>query len=151
MSNYGDLIHEAIHAVLYDHLWAPVTTEHRSGGETGFVRVTDADPGSAVKPTGLLIDQASASFETDSRHGLSLKTDRKEWIWDAVLKFQGHVSVEEVEISLENPIIVSRAVSALPRQITIQLLDATYQSPARQQSTSGSKILFRFSVTLSPL
>ncbi|KKM64759.1 hypothetical protein LCGC14_1498140 [marine sediment metagenome] len=148
MVNYGDLIHEAIHAVLYDHDWPSITTNHRVAPEVGFVRASGP---ATEKPTAILIDQANSTFEDAGRHGRALLTDRTDWIWDAKAAFAGHVSVEELEILLQSPIIIARDVSGLPRQVTIRLLDAAYQSPARQQSTSGSKVQFRFSATLSPL
>ncbi len=148
MANYGDLIHEAIHAVIYDHNWLTITTAHRSSPEVGFVRVSGP---STEKPTAILIDQATSSFEDDDLHGRALLTDRTDWIWEAKAAFAGHVSVEELEILLQSPILIARDISGLPRQITIRLLDAAYQSPARQQSTSGSKVQFRFSATLSRL
>ena len=146
--NYGDLIHEAIHAVLYDHDWLTVTTAHRASPEVGYVRVSGP---ATEKPTAILIDQATASFEDDGAHGRAQVTDRVDWIWEAKAAFAGHVSVEELEVQLQSPIIIGRTVSGLERQITIRLQDAVYQSPARQQSTSGSKVQFRFSATLSRL
>ncbi len=148
MSNYGDLIHEAIHAVMYDHDWLSITTAHRTAPEVGYVRASGP---ATEKPTAILIDQATSSFEDSESHRRSLLTDRTDWIWDAKAAFAGHVSVEELEIQLQSPIIIGRDISGLPRQITIRLQDAVYQSPARQQSTSGSKVQFRFSATLSPL
>ena len=146
--NYGDLIHEAIHAVISDHDWLSITMAHRASPEVGFIRASGP---ATEKPTAILIDQASSAFEDAERHGRDLLTDRRNWIWDARAAFAGHVSVEELEILLQSPIIISREISGLPRHITIHLVEATYQSPVRQQSTSGSKIQFRFSVILSPL
>lgn len=148
MTNYGDEIHEAIHAAIYDHDWLTITTAHRTSPEVGYVRVSGP---ATEKPTAILIDQATSTFDDADRHGRAALTDRTEWEWEAKAAFAGHVSVEELEITLQSPIVISRAASGLPRQITIKLEAATYQSPARQQSTSGSKVQFRFSATLSPL
>ena len=146
--NYGDLIHEAIHAVIYDHDWLTISTVHRTAPEIGYVRVSGP---ATEKPTAIIIDQATSTFADAENHGRALLTDRTDWEWEAKAAFAGHVSVEELEISLQDPIIIDRATSGLPRQVTIKLESAVYQSPARQQSTSGSKVQFRFSATLSPL
>ncbi len=100
-----------------------------------------------VKPGSVGTNEISCSWLIDARHGRRQIRERENWRWEAQVKFKSEVTsyVAEEAWSLK-PLVLPRSGSL--RQVTLELVNATYEHPVRQEPHNGSRITFTFEARL---
>lgn len=101
-------------------------------------------------PASALANEKSARFDLAKVNRQSYQDDRSAWEWELILHFNQHVSCEEFELAVTTtPIVIDRDASH--RQVSLRLRGATYEHPLQQQPSTGTRAVFMFEASLSPL
>lgn len=110
----------------------------------------DADaPPSAVSPASAVAHEIRAGFAVETTHGRARKRVRDSWTWRLIVQFDGEVTgYEAEELWMTTPQRIAKGTNNR-RQVTLELEDASYTHPTRQQSQSGTRIEYTFNARLS--
>lgn len=114
---------------------------------TGEAVAVDPDVTPTVDPKSCLCNETSASFDRDTRHGRDYTMDRVSWIWLLVLHFDQEVTTYEAEESwlTSPPRLAANAPESL-RGARLELLNAEFTHPVKQDGHSGTLVRFFFEV-----
>lgn len=113
-------------------------------------KLATVDLNSAIAPASALANELSARFGPALLKRTRLTDDRTNWIWELILHFNQHVSCEAFEQRVvETPIRLDR--DADHRQVLFHLRSTKIEHPLQQQPSNGTKAVFTFEVSLSPL
>lgn len=140
----SDRIHNAIVDRIMAHSFPVVEYVQRHYRQTSQ---------SAVAAQTILVrPQSSAFIESNNRMCGGPLLDRDSWQWVALVHFDRQVSTDAFDEHLMlSPIVVPRVPGqGLQQQATITLTDAQYVHPPEKQSSHGSRVEYRFLVSLSP-
>ena len=142
MANQSDRIHDAIYAAVNAFAFLHVTYDKDTGLRTTEV-TTEA-------PETLLVREVSCSFvdARNNRRDPRLR-EREDWRWEADVVFDNQVSVEEFEALMTTTPIFLPRTGELDQQAVVFLEETEVDHPAEQQSSSGTRISFRFVAQLS--
>lgn len=101
-----------------------------------------------VGPKSVGVNEVSSAFVEDPQHGRSQIRKRESWLWVVICKFNTEVTSYVAEDAwLLSPPVLPRSGSL--RQVTLNLISATYEHPVRQEGHNGSRITFIFEARLS--
>ena len=141
MATYTERIHEALTSAAEAGEFRPVRFSGRD---------LTVDEGTTVAPATALVYEVSSQFGTPKVFRRERKQERLLWEWLLVVEFNTAVSCETFEENLcGSPILIPRSEGL--RQITLRLVGADYDHPARQQPSKGTIVSFRFEAELSPI
>ncbi len=102
-----------------------------------------------VPPASAVSNETQASFNVDDAQGRNQQSDRESWSWTLIVQFDVEVTAYAVEeLWQTTPQRIPRSAS-IRRQIDLELDQAVYTHPTRQQSRSGTRIEFTFNARLS--
>lgn len=143
MANQSDRIHNAIVGVMMGFSF-PIVTYDR---DTRLRTTSEID---GETPETMLIREQSSAFEdaTGQRRTPRLR-QRSDWSWEAVIAFDGQVSLELFEKTYsDTPLFLARTAE-LEDQVVIAIESVEYTHPPEQQSSSGTRATITFAVSLS--
>jgi len=140
MATYVSQIHSALTSAALAGVFPPVSYSGRD---------MTVDEESSVVPSSALAFEIASSFGLPIRQRRDRMQERLNWEWLLVVEFNTTVTFERFEEDLcASQILIPRTDSL--RQITLRLVGAEYEHPARQQAAKGSTASFRFEAILSP-
>jgi hypothetical protein len=140
MATYKKVIHDALVEAGSSGTFPPVTYVGRD------MTVLEER---TVTPSAVLAWEASSRFGLPERHRMTRRQEKFDWMWQLGLEFSHEVVFEVFEEWLcVNQILIPRGDGL--RQVTLELMGAEYEHPARQGSAKGSEAVYSFLARVSP-
>lgn len=142
MANQSDRIHDAIYTAINAFAFPHVTFDKDIG-----LRTTEV---TTETPQTLLVREMSSGFvdALNNRRDPRLR-ERENWRWEADVVFDSQVGMEEFEALMSTTPIFLPRTAELDQQAVVFLEETEVDHPAEQQSSTGSRVSFRFVAQLS--
>jgi hypothetical protein len=142
MANQSDRIHDAIYTAINTFAFPHVTFDKDTGlRTTGITTET---------PETLLVREVSSGFiDAQTNRRTPRLRERQDWRWEADVVFDNQVGMEEFEALMATTAIFLPRTGELDQQATVHLEETEVEHPAEQQSSTGSRVSFRFVAQLS--
>lgn len=108
--------------------------------------------GSWVAPVAALANEINGSFEEARLQRRKYQLDRTNWTFQLKLEFNREVVLELFEDSLRvtPPRVLRDPTNGLTNQVTLRLIDVVPTHPIQQESSTGTKAVYRFEARITP-
>lgn len=140
-------IHNAIVDAIQSGVFLPVTYDPA----TKLMEVP-TDEEDAVPPASFAANDLTCVFGLPERNRRERIMERGSWRWQVIVQFDREVVAEPFEETLlASPILLAKDTNRGLRQIIINLIDADYIHPPKQNPSSGTQVTYTFEARLGPV
>lgn len=143
MANQSDRIHNAIVGAILAFAFPIVSYDPDTRLRTTSTSLTES-------ASTVLVREVSSTFDTAvGQRRTPRLAERTDWEWEALVNFDGDVSLESFEKTYtDSPLFLLRTAE-LDQQVVIALVKVDYTHPPEQQSSSGTRAVLTFTASLS--